>query len=250
MPGRRAHGRAPNPRVGSGEDDRPSSCPDFTLRGTDALRAVQRVAGDRPRRAADPHPRRAGAVRLPASSGSGDVGVGALLRVPFGRQTTLGVVLELARESELEPERLLEPDAVLGPGVGPDLVELAGWIAEQYCSTPARALGLVLPPGFAAGRGRQRVLVAELTEAGRAALGDGSRLTDRQRDDARAARARGLSGGRGARERDAAPPRGPRPGGAPPRRPGAAPGDGDGRAGGSTAPPPLRPTRTRRSRRS
>jgi primosomal protein N' (replication factor Y) len=110
-----------------------------------------------------------------------DVGVGALLRVPFGRQTTLGVVLELARESELEPERLVEPDAVLGPGVGPDLVELAGWIAEQYCSTPARALGLVLPPGFASRRGRHRVLVAELTDAGRSALRDGTRLTDLQR---------------------------------------------------------------------
>jgi primosomal protein N' (replication factor Y) (superfamily II helicase) len=110
-----------------------------------------------------------------------DVGVGTLLRVPFGRQTTLGVVLELARESALEPERLLVPDAVLPPGVGPDLVELAGWIAEQYCSTPARALGLVLPPGFASGRGRPRVLVAELTEAGRSALQDGTRLTDRQR---------------------------------------------------------------------
>ena len=109
------------------------------------------------------------------------VGVGALLRVPFGRRTTLGVVLELARDSELEPERLLVPDAVLGPGVGPDLVELARWIAEQYCSTPARALGLVLPPGFASGRGQQRVLVAELTEAGRSALQDGTRLTERQR---------------------------------------------------------------------
>jgi len=110
-----------------------------------------------------------------------DVEVGALLRVPFGHRTALGVVLELARESELEPERLVEPDAVLPPGVGPDLVELAGWIAEQYCSTPARALGLVLPPGFNSGRKRQRVLIAELTEAGQAALHDGSRLTDRQR---------------------------------------------------------------------
>jgi primosomal protein N' (replication factor Y) (superfamily II helicase) len=111
-----------------------------------------------------------------------DVGVGALLRVPFGRQTTLGVVVELARESELEPERLAEPDAVLPPGVGPDLVELAGWIAEQYCSTPARALGLVLPPGLAGRRARKRVLVAELTEAGAAALaGDDVPLTDRQR---------------------------------------------------------------------
>jgi primosomal protein N' (replication factor Y) (superfamily II helicase) len=111
-----------------------------------------------------------------------DVEVGALLRVPFGRQTTLGVVLELVRESKLEPDRLAEPDAVLPPGVAPDLVELAGWIAEQYCSTPARALGLVLPPGFAGGaRGSQRILIAEPTESGRASLGDGTRLTDRQR---------------------------------------------------------------------
>jgi primosomal protein N' len=36
----------------------------------------------------------------------GDVDVGALLRVPFGRQTTLGVVLELATESALAPARL------------------------------------------------------------------------------------------------------------------------------------------------
>ena len=110
-----------------------------------------------------------------------DVAVGALLRIPFGRRTTLGVVLGLATESEIAPERLAEPDAVLPPGVPADLVELAGWIAEQYCSTPARALTLVLPPGAAGGARRRRVLVAELTDAGAQALGDGATLTDRQR---------------------------------------------------------------------
>ena len=39
----------------------------------------------------------------------------------------------------------------------PELVELARWIADEYCSTPARALGLLLPPGVAAGRGRKQV---------------------------------------------------------------------------------------------
>jgi primosomal protein N' (replication factor Y) len=111
-----------------------------------------------------------------------DVDVGALLRVPFGRQTTLGVVLEIATESALAPERLAEPDAVLPPGVPADLVELAGWIAEQYCSTPARALSLLLPPGAIAGAARPKpILVAELTEAGARALLGGERLTDRQR---------------------------------------------------------------------
>jgi primosomal protein N' (replication factor Y) (superfamily II helicase) len=110
-----------------------------------------------------------------------EVGVGALLRVPFGSRKTLGVVLELATESELAPERLAEPDAVLPPGVPPDLVELAGWIAREYCSTPARALTLVLPPGTAGGVKRKRVLVAELTDTGADALDGGAQLTDRQR---------------------------------------------------------------------
>jgi primosomal protein N' (replication factor Y) (superfamily II helicase) len=111
-----------------------------------------------------------------------DVEVGAVLRVPFGGRTTLGVVLELAAESALAPERLAEPDAVLPPGVPADLVALAGWIAEQYCSTPARALSLVLPPGATGGRGSPKpVLVAALTDEGAAALHGVERLTDRQR---------------------------------------------------------------------
>jgi len=110
-----------------------------------------------------------------------DVGVGALLRVPFGGRKTLGVVLALATESELTPDRLAEPDSVLPAGVPADLVELAGWIARQYCSTPARALTLVLPPGTAGGVRRKQVLVAELTDAGADALDGGAPLTDRQR---------------------------------------------------------------------
>jgi primosomal protein N' (replication factor Y) (superfamily II helicase) len=114
------------------------------------------------------------------------VEVGTLLRVPFGPRTSLGVVVELAETSELAPERLVEPEAVVGAGVGADLVELAHWMAREYCSTPARALQLMLAPGAGSGTGARLALVAELTDAGRAALtdgpADGSRLTDRQRD--------------------------------------------------------------------
>jgi primosomal protein N' (replication factor Y) (superfamily II helicase) len=109
------------------------------------------------------------------------VEVGSVLRVPFGGRTALGVVLGLATESELAPERLAEPDAVLAPGVHPDAVELAAWMAEQYCSTPARALALVLPPGAGRRARPRQVLIAELTGAGRAALHDGTTLTERQR---------------------------------------------------------------------
>ena len=109
------------------------------------------------------------------------VEVGTLLRVPFGRQSTLGIVVGLAASSEVTPERLVEPETVLRDGMPPDLVELAGWMAGEYCSTPARALSLMLAPGAARGTRAKEVLVAELTAAGEAALGGAERLTVGQR---------------------------------------------------------------------
>ncbi|HEY2317161.1 MAG TPA: primosomal protein N' [Solirubrobacteraceae bacterium] len=110
------------------------------------------------------------------------VQVGSLLRVPFGARSSLGVVVELAERSELAPERLVEPEEVLGAGVGADLVALAEWMAREYCSTPSRALQLMLAPGASAGTGAKLALVAELTAAGRAALqGPDGGLNDRQR---------------------------------------------------------------------
>ena len=114
--------------------------------------------------------------------GQEGVSVGSLLRVPFGATRALGVVMALAEHSEVAPERLAEPEAVLGLGVGADLVELATWMAGEYCSTTARALSLMLSPGAAGGTGSRRSLVAALTAAGGAALADGTRLTDGQRE--------------------------------------------------------------------
>jgi primosomal protein N' (replication factor Y) (superfamily II helicase) len=107
--------------------------------------------------------------------------VGSLLRVPFGGRRTLGVVLELTEYSELAPERLAEPDGVVGTGPPADLVALALWMADEYCSTPARALGLVLAPGAAAGTRPKRELVAVLTRSGVEALAGGQALTEGQR---------------------------------------------------------------------
>jgi primosomal protein N' (replication factor Y) len=98
------------------------------------------------------------------------VQVGSLLRVPFNNRSVLGVVVELARTSELALDRLAEPEELLGTGIPADLARLAEWIADEYCSTPARALGLVLAPGATTGQRRKRALIAELTEAGRATL--------------------------------------------------------------------------------
>jgi primosomal protein N' (replication factor Y) len=116
-----------------------------------------------------------------------DVDVGTLLSVPFAGRELLGVIVELAEASEVPDERLAEPHARVEPTIPAELVALARWIGEEYCSTFARALQLVLPPG--AGREvRPRVrvrevLVAEATDAGRAAAADSGveRLTARQR---------------------------------------------------------------------
>ena len=109
------------------------------------------------------------------------VEVGSLLRVPFGRRRTLGVVLELADRSELDLNRLAEPDAILPSPVPADLVRLARWMADEYCSTTGRALSLVLAPGAADGVTPREVLVAALTDSGRAALAGEATLTARQR---------------------------------------------------------------------
>jgi len=109
------------------------------------------------------------------------VDVGSLVRVRFGGRRALAVVLELARDSEVAPERLAEPDAVLAASLPEDLVELAMWLAREYCSTAARALSLVLPPGASGGSTPREQLTAELTDAGRAALRGEQRLGDAQR---------------------------------------------------------------------
>lgn len=122
--------------------------------------------------------------RLPETMA--DAGVGSLLMVPFANRRMLGVVVGLAAASELPPERLAEPIEVLDADVLPDLVDLGLWVAERYCSTPARGLSLVLPPGYGGGA-RPRAARARterraaITDAGRAALTEGSRLGARQR---------------------------------------------------------------------
>ena len=111
----------------------------------------------------------------------GELRVGALLRVPFAHRELLAVVAELAEDSEVAPDKLASVTAAMPARLPADLVRLAGWIAAEYCSTPARALHVLLPAGAARGISEQSVLVAEITEAGRGALDDDTRLSAGQR---------------------------------------------------------------------
>ena len=74
------------------------------------------------------------------------VGVGSVVRIPFGRQKLDGVVVDLAATTDVPEDKLVRATGVRSESVPEDLVELALWMADEYCSTPARALSLVLPP--------------------------------------------------------------------------------------------------------
>jgi primosomal protein N' (replication factor Y) (superfamily II helicase) len=106
---------------------------------------------------------------LPEELRGGQVDVGSMLVVPFGRRDVLGVVVGLSDESDVAAERLLAPRRALELGVPRQLVALAEWIAAEYCSTVARALALVLPPQATrrlSGRRRAAPLGAPLAGVG------------------------------------------------------------------------------------
>jgi primosomal protein N' (replication factor Y) len=119
---------------------------------------------------------------LPASIEAEDVGVGSLLRVPFAGRTIPAVIAETAASSELPPEKLATAAELLPARLPADLVELAVWMAAEYCSTPARALQILLPAGAAQGLREKQALSASITDQGLAALKDGTRLTPGQRE--------------------------------------------------------------------
>ncbi len=117
---------------------------------------------------------------LPDSLGSAEVG--SLLRVPFAGRRLLAVIAELAERSEIDPDRLATALELLPAKLPSDLVTLAVWMAAEYCSTPARALQILLPAGATRGLAEKQVLVASITISGRAALDGAARLTGAQRE--------------------------------------------------------------------
>jgi primosomal protein N' (replication factor Y) len=116
--------------------------------------------------------------RLPDNADA--VSVGSLVRVPFAGRALQAVVAELADSSELPDERLATVASVLPVSLPADLVSLAQWMAREYCSTPARALTILLPPGISRGLREKQILTASITSAGTRALSDGTRLTSNQ----------------------------------------------------------------------
>ena len=102
--------------------------------------------------------------------------------MPFGHQKLEGVVVGTAESTDVPDDKLVAITAVREDSIPRELVDLALWMAEEYCSTPARALAL---RHAAAREGQDDVL-------GRA----DRRRRARQRQPARAAGAPAGAGGR------------------------------------------------------
>ncbi len=110
-----------------------------------------------------------------------EVGVGSIVRIRFANRGLLGVVAGVAGETDVATDKLADIAEVLATSLPPDLVDLAVWMASEYCSTAARALTLELPPGVNRGVREKQVLVATITPAGRGALTGTETLSDGQR---------------------------------------------------------------------
>ncbi len=113
------------------------------------------------------------------------VDVGSVLVVPFGHRDVVGVVTGLADGSEHDP---VAPRRVLEARLPAELVDLALWMAAEYCSTPARALSLLLPPkgtrpktALWARRNGSAGVSGDDGVTGSAEQAAAPRLTDRQR---------------------------------------------------------------------
>src|SRR6185503_4697829 len=85
--------------------------------------------------------------------------VGARVAVPFGARRSVGVIVELERETEVPAERLKHVFSVLDdePVVGAELLGLTRWIADRYACSWGEALAAVLPAPLKREGARRRV---------------------------------------------------------------------------------------------
>jgi len=98
---------------------------------------------------------------------------GARVRVPFGRQHVVGVVVSLSAHSDVPPEKLRAVEAVLDPAplFQPADLKLLQWAAEYYHHPVGEVFATALPRLLRQGRDMAPVRhVWRITDAGRAAL--------------------------------------------------------------------------------
>jgi primosomal protein N' (replication factor Y) len=112
--------------------------------------------------------------RLP--EGSAALAPGSRVRVPFGRQTLIGVVIEHAAQSALPPERLKPIGAIVDtvPVLAAEVLELVRWASDYYHHPIGEVIASALPKALRSGA--SCIALEEIwrpTPQGRAALSAG-----------------------------------------------------------------------------
>ena len=115
---------------------------------------------------------------LPPAAGpfSGVLEPGMRVRVPFGRQKLVGIVMESARSSEIPPERLKPVLEVLDskPVLDASALALLRWAAEYYHHPVGEVLSTALPKAMRLGADAEaREELWTVTPAGRKAYDSG-----------------------------------------------------------------------------
>jgi primosomal protein N' (replication factor Y) len=98
---------------------------------------------------------------------------GSVVRVRFARRALAGVIVGIGEASEVDPAKLQPVTEVIGelPALTPDLLELAGFVADYYQEPLGMVLAQMLPPLTATGvRERPLPCALRMLPAGRAAL--------------------------------------------------------------------------------
>ncbi len=114
-----------------------------------------------------------------------DLQPGMRVRVPFQRRQLVGIFLELASQSELDPSRLKPIEAVLdaSPILPPEILKLCLWAADYYHHPVGEVLAAALPGLLRQGRppeikSKKNAAPPPLPEPGSAPL----RLNDKQEE--------------------------------------------------------------------
>ncbi len=97
---------------------------------------------------------------------------GQRYRVPFGRGSTVGILVELSDTTEVPEGKLKPAEAQLDnePLLGPEELKLAAWAADYYRHPPGEVYAAALPVALRQGKGAEvkPLLRWRLSEAGQA----------------------------------------------------------------------------------
>src|ERR1700722_1087650 len=98
---------------------------------------------------------------------------GIRVRVPFGRRQLIGVVVGLAQQSAIAPDKLRSASEVLDatPVFDPVTLELLRWASDYYHHPLGEVIAAALPVALRSGQAADAVTESwSLTEAGRREL--------------------------------------------------------------------------------